>query len=104
MTQQELLADAAKTEVENTASLKQLLAMEEATKRKAAIIKSKFQGPLVKFHSRTVRFGDGEEKEEKACLRVINLSHPPVWLRRQRPLPLPYEPKCVMTGQAAKYR
>ena len=31
---QELLAEAARTEVENSASLKQLLAMEEETKRK----------------------------------------------------------------------
>ena len=32
------------------------------------------------------------------------MSHPPVWLRKQRPLLLPIEPKCLVTGQSAKYR
>ena len=59
MTQQELLADAARTEIENTASLKLLLAMEEATRKKAAIAKSKFMGPIVKLHSKKV----GEEEK-----------------------------------------
>ena len=74
MTQQELLADAARTEIENAASLKLLLAMEEETKRKAAVVKKKFQGPLVKLHSKRVAVvpaggggggGGGEGWEEK---------------------------------------
>lgn len=66
MTQQELLADAARTEIENTASLKLLLAMEEATKKKAAILKSKFVGPLVKFHSKKV----GEEEKVRVGIYI----------------------------------
>jgi len=44
--------------VENTASLKLLLAMEAETKRRAAIVKKHYVGPSVKFHS--VKVNDGE--------------------------------------------
>jgi hypothetical protein len=40
------------------ASLKLLLAIEEATKRKAAMVKKHYQGPLVKFH--TLNVNDSE--------------------------------------------
>eukprot|EP00955_Chlamydomonas_euryale_P004257 44262-Chlamydomonas_euryale.AAC.2 len=48
-------------QVENTASLKLLLAMEEETKRKAAIIKKRYQGPLVKYHSKKAADGDVQQ-------------------------------------------
>lgn len=120
MTQQELLADAARTEIENSASLKLLLAMEEETKRKAAVVKKKFQGPLVKLHSKTITVAErggggglaagregGDEggvKEEKAEYRVCNMNHPPPWLRRQRAPPPTHHPRCLVTGLPAKYR
>lgn len=42
---------AAVLQIENIASLKLLMAMEEETKRKAALVKKQYQGPSVKFHS-----------------------------------------------------
>eukprot|EP00878_Enallax_costatus_P006378 GHUV01006689.1.p1 GENE.GHUV01006689.1~~GHUV01006689.1.p1 ORF type:complete len:528 (+),score=242.14 GHUV01006689.1:123-1706(+) len=54
MTQEELLAEAARTELENLASLKQLVAQEEETKRKANIKKQRFGGPMIKMRSRAV--------------------------------------------------
>lgn len=45
-------------QVENTASLKILLAMEAETKRRAAIVKKNYVGPSVKFHS--VKVNDEE--------------------------------------------
>ena len=45
-------------QVENTASLKLLLAMEAESKRRATIVKKQYTGPIVKFHS--VRCGDQE--------------------------------------------
>jgi hypothetical protein len=55
LTQEELLAEAARTELDNLASLKQMLAQEEETKRKANIKKQRFAGPLIRFRSRTVQ-------------------------------------------------
>jgi len=52
LTQADLLAEAARTEVENIQSLKLLMAMEEATKRKAAVVKQHYTGPLVKLVSK----------------------------------------------------
>eukprot|EP00882_Tetradesmus_deserticola_P004499 GHRQ01004745.1.p1 GENE.GHRQ01004745.1~~GHRQ01004745.1.p1 ORF type:complete len:296 (+),score=128.28 GHRQ01004745.1:183-1070(+) len=54
LSQQELLAEAARTELENLASLKQLLAQEEETKRKANIKKQRFGGPMIKLRSRAI--------------------------------------------------
>uniref|UniRef100_A0A7S0X1N8 Vps72/YL1 C-terminal domain-containing protein n=1 Tax=Chlamydomonas leiostraca TaxID=1034604 RepID=A0A7S0X1N8_9CHLO len=51
MSQAELLAEAARTEVENMTSLKVMLAMEEEIKKRAVIIKHKYLGPIVKFRS-----------------------------------------------------
>jgi YL1 nuclear protein/YL1 nuclear protein C-terminal domain len=54
LTQAELLAEAARTELENLASLKLLLAQEEETKRKANAKKARYGGPLVRLRSRGV--------------------------------------------------
>jgi len=55
LTQEELLAEAARTELDNLASLKKLLAQEEETKKKANIKKQRFGGPLIRFRSRTIQ-------------------------------------------------
>jgi hypothetical protein len=54
-TQEELLAEAARTELENLASLKQLLAREEETKKRANMKKQRFGGPLIRSRSRTIQ-------------------------------------------------
>ena len=55
MTQAEMLHEAARTEQENMASLKLLLALEEETKKKAAFSKKALTGPFVKYRSRAVQ-------------------------------------------------
>jgi vacuolar protein sorting-associated protein 72 len=54
-TQEELLAEAARTELDNLASLKQLLAREEETKKRANLKKQRFGGPLIRSRSRTIQ-------------------------------------------------
>ncbi|XRB05103.1 vacuolar protein sorting-associated protein 72 [Pycnococcus provasolii] len=60
LTQAELLAEAAMTEQTNLASLAELLAREEATKKRAAVKRAVYMGPLEQFHSKggvnTIRF------------------------------------------------
>jgi hypothetical protein len=58
LTQAELLAEAAKTEIENTRSLQLLVAIEEETKKKAEVRKRRYAGPMVRWKSR--RVGDAE--------------------------------------------
>ena len=54
LTQDELLAEAARTEIENLKDLEVMVALEEATKKKATAKKAKYSGPMVRFHSRKV--------------------------------------------------
>jgi vacuolar protein sorting-associated protein 72 len=51
LTQEELLAEAAQTELENTASVQALIAAEEEVKARAAVRKAKYSGPLLRYHS-----------------------------------------------------
>ena len=57
LTQEELLAEAAQTELENTASVAALMAAEEEIKARAAARKAKYCGPLLRYHSLKI---DGE--------------------------------------------
>lgn len=54
LTQAELLAEAAYTELENLRSLEAHLAAEEEFKKKAAIKRSKYSGPLIRFRSKSI--------------------------------------------------
>ena len=47
LTQEEMLAEAAETELENTASLARLLAMEEEIKKRAQVVKTVYEGPSI---------------------------------------------------------
>ena len=58
LTQGELLAEAANTEIENTRSLQVLQLIEEETRKKATADKKKYVGPMVRFLSRAQ---DGQE-------------------------------------------
>ena len=97
LTQAELLAEAARTEIENTRSLQYLVAIEEETKKKANIKKGHYVGPMVRFHSARV------EDEEKTTLEVRNMQ-PPAYLQPQTAPPPRPRATCVITGQPAKYR
>lgn len=54
MTQDELLAEAARTELDNLRDLEQMVALEEATRKKAMYKRSKYSGPMIRFHSKKV--------------------------------------------------
>ncbi|GLC33566.1 hypothetical protein PLESTB_000088900 [Pleodorina starrii] len=99
LTQQELLAEAALNEIENTRSLKALLAQEEETKRKAQVVKKKNTGPSVKFKSRK-----GPEGTERTTLELINTLVPPKWMQPSHEPPQPDPPICNITGLPARYR
>lgn len=98
LTQAELLREAAQTELKNLASLKELVAREEACKKKAMATKARYNGPLVRMRSRK----DGEF--EKTTLEICNMQHLPTWcLPREAPEPAERS-VCVVTGLPAKYR
>lgn len=59
LTQAEMLKEAAQTEIKNTESLQQLVAMEEETKMKALEKRAKYMGPLIRITSKKV---DGAEQ------------------------------------------
>ena len=54
MTQEEILAEAARTELDNLRDLEQMVAMEEATKQKAMYKRNKYSGPMIRYHSKRV--------------------------------------------------
>ena len=54
LTQDELLAEAARTELDNVRDLEQMVALEEATRQKAMYKRSKYSGPMIRFHSKKV--------------------------------------------------
>ncbi|KAG2454478.1 hypothetical protein HYH02_001496 [Chlamydomonas schloesseri] len=98
LTQQELLAEAALNEIENTRSLKMLLAREEETKRKAQVVKKKNSGPSVKWRSRK-----GADGEEHTTLELVNAVVAPRWLQPSHAPPPPHPPICSITGLPARY-
>ncbi|GFR48949.1 hypothetical protein Agub_g10963 [Astrephomene gubernaculifera] len=98
LTQQELLAEAALNEIENTRSLKALLAQEEETKRKAQVVKKKNTGPSIKF--RTKRGADGEEH---TTLELVNTYVPPPRMQPSHAPPPPDKPTCFITALPARY-
>jgi hypothetical protein len=57
LTQAELLAEAAYTELDNLASLKLMLAQEEEVRKRAVVVKKHYAGPTIKYRSQR----EGEE-------------------------------------------
>ncbi|PSC70422.1 SWR1 complex subunit 2-like [Micractinium conductrix] len=97
LTQAELLAEAAKTELENTKSLQLLEAIELEHRQRANVVKRRYAGPMVRWKSR--RVGD----TEVTTIEVRNMSMPGELQRRLAPAPAPPE-VCAVTGQPARYR
>eukprot|EP00798_Chlamydomonas_sp_ICE-L_P003849 gene3850-13911_t len=97
-TQGELLAEAARTEIDNLYSLKLMLAREEEAKRRAQIVKKKYTGPSVKH--RSVK----NEGEEKTTFQVCNATEMPAWMAPKVAPRKPKQPVCVATGTPALYR
>lgn len=98
LTQAELLAEAARTEIENTRSLQYMEAIEEENKRQANNIGGKYNGPMISVKS--ARNADGFEQ---TTLVVKNMSMP-VYLLPQHVPPVPPKDMCVVTNTIAKYK
>lgn len=93
MTQEEMLLEAAQTEIMNLRNLERMLAREEEVKKKAIVHKSVYAGPLISFHS----------KDGKNTLEFTKVSaFPPDLFSKS--VPYPEQLVCVVTGQTAKYR
>jgi hypothetical protein len=93
LTQEEMLAEAVYTESLNQASLARILAMEEESKKRAAVVKHKYEGPLLRFRSTraadTLAFLHGAQ-----LLPGVGRAPP----RR------PARSVCAATGLPARYR
>ncbi|WVZ95596.1 hypothetical protein U9M48_041336 [Paspalum notatum var. saurae] len=93
MTQEEMLLEAAETEIMNLRNLERVLAREEEVKKKAVVHKDTYDGPTVRFFSR-----DGESR-----LEFINGASFGSELCTTSS-PYPEKSVCVVTGLPAKYR
>ncbi|KAK9914991.1 hypothetical protein WJX75_003400 [Coccomyxa subellipsoidea] len=97
LTQEELLEEAAQTELENSASVAALMAAEEEIRARAAVRKAKYCGPLLRYHSLKVA------GESVMLFEIANMLPPKDMQPQKAPVP-PAKPLCVITGRPAKYR
>ncbi|XP_062195354.1 SWR1 complex subunit 2 [Phragmites australis] len=93
MTQEEMLLEAAETEIMNLRNLERVLAREEEVKKKAVVHKDTYDGPTIRFCSK-----DGESR-----LEFINGASFGSELCTTS-TPYPKKSVCVVTGLPAKYR
>jgi len=98
LTQAELLAEAARTEIENTRSLQYMEAIEEENKRKATTSGGKYVGPMISIKS--VKNKDGFEQ---TTVEIKNMAAPEYLQPKQAP-PVPERDICPITKAPAKYR
>lgn len=93
MTQEEMLLEAAQTEIMNLRNLERVLAREEEVKKRAIVHKAHFTGPLIRYLSKDgysyLEFTNGASFQSQ-----IPTSAPPY----------PEKAVCVITGLPAKYR
>lgn len=103
LTQAELLAEAARTEVENTRSLAVLEALEEAAKATPGPVRARCSGPLVRWVSQVKQTMPDGPREEISTLEVRNMAMP--LTLRPRAAPVKVQPAiCAVTGLPARYR
>ena len=109
MTQAEILAEAALTEVRNLADLEHLLNIEEATKKKAERVKKTHTHPCLRVRSVAVDAADdgdtagGGSRESRTTieLRFGATTPPPLGAAAPR---APRPATCAVTGKPARYR
>ena len=104
LTQAEILAEAALTEVRNLQDLEHLLNIEEATKRKAERVKKTYTHPSLRVKSTTVDGANGRGKSESRTtieLRFGAKTPAPLAARAPR---TPHRTTCAVTGKPARYR
>ena len=97
LTQAEILAEAAVTEVANLRDLERLLNIEEAVKKKAERVKKVYAGPSIRVRSKKV---DGVERTTLETRMGAKLPAP---LGAPRP-ETPETARCAITGDVARYR
>ncbi|XP_068652284.1 SWR1 complex subunit 2 [Aristolochia californica] len=93
MTQEEMLLEAAETEIMNLRNLERVLAREEEVKKRAVVHKEVYSGPQIRFSSRN---GKTLLEFSKGLSFQSEISAVPV--------PYPQKPVCAVTGLPAKYR
>lgn len=93
MTQEEMLLEAAQTEIMNLRNLERVLAREEEVKKRAVVHKAVYNGPQIRFSSSNgishLEFSNGASFESELCTTSV---------------PYPQKSVCVVTGLPAKYR
>ena len=100
LTQAELLAEAARTAIENTRSLMYMEAVEEENKRRATSNTGKYVGPMISHHS-----FKGEDGEEHTVVKVKHMNFPPDYLEPQVLPPLPTREMCAVNSKkVARYK
>ncbi|KAK5826184.1 Vacuolar sorting-associated protein 72 [Gossypium arboreum] len=93
MTQEEMLLEAAQTEIMNLRNLERVLAREEEVKKRAIIHKAVYSGPQIKYVSKD---GSSYLEFSKGLTFHSELS--------TTPLPYPEKAMCAVTGLPARYR
>ncbi|KAI3987335.1 hypothetical protein MKX01_003085 [Papaver californicum] len=92
MTQEEMLLEAAQTEIMNLRNLERVLAREEEVKKRAVVHKSVFSGPQTRYFSRDgqsfIEFNNGISFQSEICATAPSY---------------PQKAVCAVTGFPAKY-
>nr|GMD01947.1 SWR1 complex subunit 2 [Ipomoea batatas] len=93
MSQEEMLLEAAQTEIMNLRNLEKVLAREEEVKKKAIVHKAVYSGPQIRYLSKDgcsyLEFNNGASFESEISTTST---------------PYPQKPVCAVTGLPAKYR
>ncbi|WCJ42632.1 sequence-specific DNA binding transcription factors DNA binding DNA binding [Euphorbia peplus] len=92
MTQEEMLLEAAQTEIMNLRNLERVLAREEEVKKRAIVHKAVYNGPQIRYFS----------KDGYTCLEFRGISFQSEI--KTKSVPYPEKAMCAITGLPAKYR
>ncbi|KAK9122834.1 hypothetical protein Sjap_012436 [Stephania japonica] len=99
MTQEEMLLEAAQTEIMNLRNLERVLAREEEVKKRAVVHKEVYSGPLIRYLSKNgqsfLEFSNGSSFESELYTTPSGPSHSSAD---------PQKAVCAITGLPAKYR
>ncbi|CAN1767931.1 SWR1 complex subunit 2 [Linum perenne] len=102
MSQEEMLLEAAQTEIMNLRNLERVLAREEEVKKRAAVSKAVYSGPQIRFSSKDGKLICSDPHRSCTYLEFKGLSfHSQL---STTPIPYPEKACCVVTGLPAKYR
>ncbi|KAK6156218.1 hypothetical protein DH2020_010466 [Rehmannia glutinosa] len=93
MTQEEMLLEAAQTEIMNLRNLEKVLAREEEVKKRAIVHKAVYSGPQIRYHSKDGKLSLCSFKGLSLFLLVSTSS-----------TPYPEKAVCAVTGLPAIYR